>query len=426
MKPVAVIILALLSCSVSSQQVINVGSSGSQGSGSISPGIANGERIPGIQIPNIQNGNGSSVPLQELKGKIVILEFWATWCGPCIPAMDHLDELKKKFPEQVEVIAISDESPERIQRFIKNKPSAILFSSDPDHSLQKYFPFHAVPHSVLIDQNGILVANTSPMEITGEVIRSVLQGQTVSLKEKKDVAGSFDFRKDYFPKPAGYNEFSFEVQPAIPGGFPISRRTTSANEWFDRRITMLNNPINLIFRQAFNKTSATTVYEGVTESEFDHRTTKQLYCIDVIVPKGKESELHSYMQEQLLKMNLKYKCKIEKRRMECVVVTSTDPAMIESFRSRGAHGSSSQPTVVRATNYERKNAPIDELFRHFENFGILKQPVVNETGITGNFDLVFEFDAEDPYSFKKELAKLGLKGEKKEREVEVLVIYKEE
>lgn len=68
--------------------------------------------------------------------------------------------------------------------------------------------------------------------------------------------------------------------------------------------------------------------------------------------------------------------------------------------------------------------PLDDLFLHFENYGIIKQPVINETGIKGNFDLTFQFDAEDPNSFKSELAKLGLKGEKKEREVEVLVIYK--
>ncbi len=54
-----------------------------------------------------------------------------------------------------------------------------------------------------------------------------------------------------------------------------------------------------------------------------------------------------------------------------------------------------------------------------------KQPVINETVIKGKFDLSFQFDAEDPDNFKKELAKLGLIGEKKELEVEVLVVYKE-
>lgn len=429
MKLIKIGLLLLLYNSVIAQQVINVGGSG-QGNVNIqNKGILNGQPVPDIQLGRLMNSDKQAVSLNEMKGKIVILEFWATWCGPCIPAMAHLDELKKKFPGQIEVIAISDETEERIQRFIKNKPSSIWFVSDPKHSMQQHFPFHTVPHSVVIDQNGKLVANTSPNEITENVIKTILNGQKIGVKEKKDVTGSFDMTKDYFPRQSGFNDYSFEVQPPIPGGFPITRRTTSTSEWYGRRITMLNNPISIIFRNAFNKTSATTVYEGVTESEFDHRTTKDLYCIDVIVPKGKGSELYTYMQQQLLTLNLKYKCRVEKRKMEAVVITSTDPSKLEPFRNAGSNNtntSNGQPTINRVTSYERKNMPLGDLFLHFENYGIIKQPVVNETGITGNFNLIFQFDAEDPESFKNELAKLGLKGEKEERQVEVLVIYKDE
>ncbi len=293
--------------------------------------------------------------------------------------------------------------------------------------MQQYFPFHAIPHAVIIDPNGRLVINTSPDAITENVIQSILKGQKISVKEKNEESGSFDMTKDYFPKPSGFNGYSFEVQPPIAGGFPVNRRTTPNSEWFARRITLLNNPINLIYRIAFNKTNATTIYEGVKAGDFDHRTTKELYCMDVIVPKGKESELYTYMQKQLQTLGLQYKGRLEKRKMECVVITSLDSSKIETFRTSGVnHSLSQQPTIIRATSYERKNVPLDDLFLHFENFGIIKQPVINETGITGKFDLTFQFDAEDPNSFKNELIKLGLKGEKKEREVEVLVIYKEE
>lgn len=427
MKLVKISILLLLYNSVAAQQVINIGGAGSNNVNIENKGIQTGQPVTGIKLTNLMNSDKQSVSLTELKGKIIILEFWATWCGPCIPAIGHLDELKKKFPDQLEVIAISDETEARIQRFIKNKPSSIWFSTDPDHSLQKYFPFHAIPHSVIIDQSGKLVANTSPMEITENVIKTILNEQKISVKEKKDVTGGFDMTKDYFPRPPGFNEYSFEVQPPIPGGFPITRRITGTSEWSGRRITMLNNPVSIIYRIAFNKTSATTVYEGVAQAEFDHRTTKDLYCIDVIVPKGRESELYSYMQQQLLKLNLKYKCRVEKRQTGCVVITSADPSKLEPFRSAVTNNESAkQPTIIRATSYERKNVPLDDLFLHFENYGIIKQPVINETGINGNFDLTFQFDAENPDSFKNELAKLGLKAEKKEREVEVLVIYKAE
>lgn len=426
MKYMLVLPFAFAFYSLPAQQVISIG--GGQAVKSKITGLANGQAVPDFTFGKIMNGQQQTISLAALKGKVVILEFWATWCGPCIPAMEHLDKLKNKFPGIMEVIAVSDETESRILRFIHNKPSSVWFYSDTLHRLLNYFPFHAIPHSVIIDPAGKLVAATSPGEITEIVIEKILAGKEVFLKEKKDGTEGFDWMKDYFPKPAGFNDFSFEVQPAIPGGFPISQNWSGlpVNDWNGRRITLLNNPVSLIYRIAFNKTPATTFYEGVTEKDFDYRSTPNLYCIDVIVPKEKKNELYTYLQQQVLLLNLPYKCRLEKRKMECVVITSTDPSKLEPFRSvANSPLSSPAPTIIRATSYEKQYVPLDDLLLHFENFGVIKKPFINATGIKGNFDLLFQFDAEDPNSFKRELAKFGLKGELKESDAEVLVIYRD-
>lgn len=419
------LLTALLFNIAFAQQEIRLGPSSG---GSSKPGLAVGDKTVALKFIDLLNSPQPELSLNSLKGKVVILEFWATWCGPCIPAITHLDELKKKFPGQVEVIAISDEKPERIERFIKNKPSSLVFATDMERSLQEYFPHHSIPHSVVIDPDGNIAAITSPSEIDNRDIKALLDGKKISVKQKNDGGGGFDMMKDYFPRATDFDGYSFEVQPPVAGGFPITKRMAPQNPWYGRRLTMMNNPVSIIYRTAFEKSSARTVYEGVTVEEFDHRTTKSLYSIDVIVPKGKEKTLYSYFREQLLALNLEYKCRIEKRKMETVVITSADPSKLQAMQSSGdvtAGSSNGQPTVMRATNYQKKNVPLSDMFLHFENFGILKQPVVDETGLTGNFDLVFNIDAEDPASFKNELARLGLKAQKLEREVEVLVIYKE-
>lgn len=417
--------LFLLSCNlVMAQQEIRldgVTNSGSQ------QGFMLGDKSPALKFVNVLNSSNSNFSLAAQKGKVVILEFWATWCGSCIPAMSHLSDLKTKFGDKMEVLAISDDRRERIERFIKNKPSKLLFVSDPDHKLQQYFPYNSIPHSVIIDTEGKIAAITSPTEINEQVVQTLLAGDKINLKQKVDAGGGFDMLKDYFPKPIDFDGYSFDIQPPIPGGFPITKRMAPASPWYGRRVTMMNNPVNLIFKAAFEKSIARIVYEGVTAEEFDHRTTKSLYSIDVIVPKNKENELYSYFRKQLLSLDLEYKCRIEKRKMQTVIITCIDPSKLNALQSSepATSGSITNQQVTRANNYQKKNAPLSDLFLHFESFGILKEPVIDETGLVGNFNLVFNLDLEDPASFKNELAKLGLKAQRMEREVEVLVIYKD-
>lgn len=424
MKTVFLGLLLLLSITGNTQQQIRLGSNSEPAT--IQQGIPNKTSIPFFRFEGLLNAPHPVASMNDLKNKIVILEFWATWCGPCIPAMDHLNELQKKYPDQLQVIAVSDEAPERLERFIKIKPSSLWFLSDPNQSFQTYFPHYSIPHSVLIDQKGKLVANTSPSEISENIIEQLLKEQTVTVKEKKDAYNSFDFLKDYFPKPEGFNDFSFDIQPKIPGGFPITKRYTPTNPWYGRRLTMINNSLDLIYRNVYNKAIPRMIYEGVDKDMFAINTSEQ-FCLDVIVPKGKENEMSHYIQEQLKKLNLPYLARVEKRQVECLVFTTTDPSLMEPFRSKTqgqANASAGQPNVIRATTYHKKNVPIDDLLNHFEQFGIIKMPVVNETMIKGEFDLDFEFDAEDANSFKQAIAKLGLRAEKKMREVEMLIIYK--
>jgi len=102
--------------------------------------------------------NGGQTQLSALKGQVVLLDFWATWCGPCRSTMPKLDSLSKKFKKQdVVIMGIDDNEDEQTVRdFIHRNHyeyPILLSSRRADGALESY-SIHALPTLVLIDRNG--------------------------------------------------------------------------------------------------------------------------------------------------------------------------------------------------------------------------------------------------------------------------------
>ncbi len=65
--------------------------------------------------------NGNSVPFSQFRGQAVFLNFWATWCAPCIAEMPDIQDLYNDFGDQAAFVLVSDESPERIRHFMEQR-----------------------------------------------------------------------------------------------------------------------------------------------------------------------------------------------------------------------------------------------------------------------------------------------------------------
>lgn len=110
----------------------------------------------------VRDLKGSTFELKNLQGKVVILNFWASWCAPCIEEVPSLIKLVNEFKGEVELIAVSgDSSREDIEVFLKSFPDLqgahIRVVWDEDRSLMKQFQVSRLPESLVLNKEQKLV-----------------------------------------------------------------------------------------------------------------------------------------------------------------------------------------------------------------------------------------------------------------------------
>ena len=107
---------------------------------------------------------GKSWRLKELEGKVVLVNFWATWCPPCRKEMPDLQALSKRFAAKgLVVLAISDEEDAKVRPFIAAQKYTYPILLDPGGAINKRFLVQGIPKSLVYDRTGKLVAQSPDM-----------------------------------------------------------------------------------------------------------------------------------------------------------------------------------------------------------------------------------------------------------------------
>src|SRR5271155_473061 len=133
-----------------------------------------GIKIGGVPPPltltkTIQGPPATELNWDKLKGKVVVLEFWATWCGPCVASIPHLNELAEEFKDKpVVFISVTSENEDVMRLFLKNHSIKAWIGLDDYEVLNKAFHVEGIPHAVIVDATGHIVAITHPAEIKPE------------------------------------------------------------------------------------------------------------------------------------------------------------------------------------------------------------------------------------------------------------------
>ncbi len=159
---------------------------------------------PGDKIPdavwnqslelNYFNGKKKTIKFADLKGKLILLDFWATWCPSCIEGFPHLEDVLAINKDEIAVLLVNStqtkDTQKRVQDLKKKYKTAYGFQTSlpylfGDTIFQQLFPHNAVPHVVWINKDGILVANTYSNALSKENITAVLHTGNADFHQKK-------------------------------------------------------------------------------------------------------------------------------------------------------------------------------------------------------------------------------------------------
>ena len=123
----------------------------------VEPPLSRGDAAPTFGLPRLSDG--SMITLEDLRGRVVLVNFWATWCKPCEDEMPAMENLYRELSSHgFELLAISvDDSAETVEAFREKLGISFPILLDPDQVAARRYQTTGFPESVLVDSEGIIV-----------------------------------------------------------------------------------------------------------------------------------------------------------------------------------------------------------------------------------------------------------------------------
>ncbi len=328
-----------------------------------------GEAPPPITLERLlQAPSDARASWDALEGEVVVLEFWATWCGPCVAAIPHLNKLAEKYEDKpVRFISITDEPREKIEAFLQKRPIKAWVGLDTDRSMHRDYGIKAIPHTVLIGLDGKVAAVTYPTAVTSAVLDNLLAGKPAGLLVPRD-APVVDGDDGAAPP-----LYEVVIRPSRGDSAGMSNSPT--------HVMYRGQPLAVIIAGLSGTRPSRVVGDELPGDRLDAR---------VSIPNGSDGEasktlLHAI--ESVFDLTLTR----ETRDMDVLVLTlpARPSKGLTPTASTGGTSMSWGGGMISAVNYD-----LNGLSGTLEEY--VKRPVVDESGVKDRFDIELDIADESP------------------------------
>lgn len=374
-----------------------------------------------LSVVNHAEGK-STLTLNDYRGKLIILDFWATWCGSCIAAMPKAHKLQETFGDSIAVLPVAYEPPAKAANFLTTNQylnPLKLFSIAGDSVLQKAFPHKILPHYVWITPEGTFAATTSSDYLNAQYVKSILAGKTVGFVQKTD----YDKEKLLFLSPPPHNtsllNYSIFLAGKIDGLPSGSRLREHAGRHAGYAIynkplyTLYQIIISQILKDSFSPKRM--IVNGGPEQVEKLKDKSKIFTSDYV---NASISPDSVFQNVLsfVSASAPFKCRVEKRMVECLVLLS-----LEAHNEPGTKGGQEQNTLFTGGGV-LKNGPVSLLVKRLDQKDVSgKLLVLDETGYKQNIDISLSVPFKSLEHIRKDLNRHGLDLKREVREIEFYV-----
>lgn len=403
-----------------------------------------GDTVPDIELPNLINHHSKTARLSDFKGKLVILDFWATWCGPCVAALPKMNALQKEFEGKIKIVAVTTENRQKVLDFLQKykaapEISSLLLQTD-DSLMSIMFPHKSVPHTVWIGSDRQVKAITGGEYVISKNIKNILENESVSwrVKDESSVfpfkdAGIFDLSNLANTKLNLHSGFTGYIEGVSPGLFINHDTTHNLLRYNQYNLSILSlyaigyghfpefqNPKRCVFSvQDLSK----YVYNQRKEY-YEIWSRRNWYCYEAVAPVAYPEV---YLRERLVRdldFFFKINSKKETRKVSCLILKKLDNSKLMA-----AKGGIPQRKIslLEAGKYQythRNNRISEFIFTMNTDIGLNLLPLmIDETGYKEAIDLELMIDVKMPVSvLRTALRKYGLDLVSEDRELEMLII----